>query len=221
MALLDLFRGRVGPSADDQTIFSALSGPTIDRDDAKLIKDLLAPIPVKVTATPDNDIRSLTVPRTKFREKILSDSSFRRALRNLPFKLQDVHARTMELGDSVVPEVYVKDTKYNKLSHSTGKSLVSLDVKMRWLEEALGDWGYVRIPAIILLTIVGFVGYGAYRLATFAGKVVTEYSEATAAATTSDAGLERAVQARSGTVSANSPKIAPKLGSTPSKNLSE
>ena len=197
MGFLGMFN-RNGPSAADQTIFTALNGPTIDRDDVAILKSLLGSISVTTRKNPDEEFQSLTVPRTPLRNLITADTTFRRALRTMPFKLQDLNGRTMKLSEPMTAEVYVKEAKYNGLSHTQGRELIPFDVRMRWLEDAVGEWGHVRIPAIILLTIVGFVGYGGWKLATYAGRVIEEYAAVTAAASTSEKGLEAAIRARSG-----------------------
>jgi hypothetical protein len=197
MAILGIGK-KDGPSPQDQAIFTNLSGPTIDRDDAAILKELLKPIDAKTRKGPEQEIQSLTVPRTDLRKRILDDVDFRRALRNMPFKISDLSARKMELTDPVSADVYIKDTKYNGLKHTGGESLIPFDIRMRALENWAGDWGYVKIPAAILVLIAGGMLYCAYRLAMHASKVISDYSDATAAAIQSDAGLEKAIKARSG-----------------------
>lgn len=198
MGILGIGR-KDGPSPQDQAIFTSLAGPTIDREDAVILKELLKPIDAKTRKSAEQEIESLTVPRTDLRKRILDDADFRRALRNMPIKISDLSARKMELTDPVSADVYIKDTKYSGLKHTGGgKSLVPFDIRMRALENWAGDWGYVKIPAAIMILIAGGLLYSAYRLATYAGKIISDYGDATAAAIASDAGLEKAIKARSG-----------------------
>lgn len=198
MGLLTIFKRTSRPSADDISVLSAIKGPTIDRSDVDLIKGLLEPLPVRETLNDDLGIRSLSVPRTKLREMLLRERSVRTAFRTLPIQVQDIQATAAKLAAPMAAAAYVKDTKYNKLAFSSSESLIPFSVQMRAIEDWAGDWGYVRIPAIILISIAAGVCWGAWKLATYSSRLLEDQNQMLVDAASSEKGLDRAVKARSG-----------------------
>lgn len=129
---------------------------------------------------------------------LLRERSVRTAFRTLPIQVQDIQARTAKLSAPMAAAAYVKDTKYSKLAFSSSESLIPFSVQIRAIEDWAGEWGYVRIPAIILLSLAGGVCWGAWKLATYSSRLLEDQNQMLVDAASSEKGLDRAVKARSG-----------------------
>ena len=183
------------------TVIRASEGEKLDSSTRDLFESFLGKHNVQTKLNPDQELESLTVPTKKLRGTIAEgDSSFRRALRGLPLELQDIVSkrRNVEIGTVMSSPVYVQEAKASGAIVRTEPSAGSLANSIDAFRDKLEDWGQVKIPAAILLLLAGGTLYGAWRLARVAEETFTEQARLLSEAAESEAGLERAVRARSG-----------------------
>ena len=204
--VLSLLTGR-RPDPRDITILTSSRGPAIDRADADMLAGLLEPISVKETTTSEGDLKSLTVPRTDFRKRLLADKNFRRTFRNLPMFAQDIRARDAKCSEKLLADSYVADTKSYKLAFNAPRSLIPNQFSISGIREWAEEWGQVRIPALLLVGIAGALFWSAWRLGSHAIKLFEEQNQLLVDAASTDAGLERAIRARAGKVRSESQQV--------------
>jgi hypothetical protein len=179
----------------DTTLIKNSSGARLEPYLDEFLRSHLPPRDVQASRTPEGDLQSLCVPRTMLRQQIIKDPDFRRTFRTLEVQVQDFDKKGRP-GDLLKAKEYVADTQ----AIGVGKaSAVPKPLKdsIRSMQEWLDSLGTVMKFGVIGL-MIGIPLYAAFKTARFAAKVVDEYAEATAAAIETDAGLERAIRARSG-----------------------
>ncbi|MCB0353875.1 MAG: hypothetical protein KDD64_10135, partial [Bdellovibrionales bacterium] len=183
-----------------ETVIRPTSSQVLDSSIVYLVESKIARSKIQRRFDTEGQLVSISVPRADLRNAIndKSDPSFRRALRNTNTELQDIEARRrgVSFGDVMSASVYVEDSKSVGLAMKrrrgevTGKSLETLRYKLE-------DWAEVKIPAAVLLLILGGTGYGLYRLWEVSSSIVNDYSEILEEAASSPEGLDRALERHS------------------------
>jgi hypothetical protein len=158
---------------------------------------------IRATKSPEGGISSLSLPRATFRVALRDSHDLRELIRKGALVVQEVNSKgilfkRLETSDSVSGSVYVKDVKRVGVRKSgIGRGQALHDSIEVW-GERLKDWAEIKIPAAILLTMLGGVLWGAYRLKQIAEDKFGEHAKDTARMIESDKGLEAVVQKRSG-----------------------
>jgi hypothetical protein len=100
------------------------------------------------------------------------------------------------LGEPMTARLYVSDTKAfgNRSGNLLGTTLSNSLRDLQDRFESLANWTQGIIIVGTISAIVGTLGY----LAVTARKILTDYSDTLAKAAESEAGLDRAIRARSG-----------------------
>lgn len=195
-----------------ETVIRPTSSQVLDSSIVYLVESKIARSKIQRRFDTEGQLVSISVPRADLRNAIndKSDPSFRRALRNTNTELQDIEARRrgVSFGDVMSASVYVEDSKSVGLAMKrrrgevTGKSLETLRYKLE-------DWAEVKIPAAVLLLILGGTGYGLYRLWEVSSSIVNDYSEILEEAASSPEGLDRALERHSATARNRERELAP------------
>lgn len=187
----------------DQAIISGPRKHSIPEECVDLLRSSFPSRHRSERLDPEKGVVSICVDRKHLRAKILKDETFRRTFRALPLEVQDMYMRRGwlfwgkgGLGEPMTARLYVSDTKAfgNRRGNLLGSTLSN---SLRGLQdrfESLANWAQGIIIVGTISAIVGTLGY----LAVTARKILTDYSDTLAKAAESEAGLERAIRARSG-----------------------
>lgn len=182
--------------AKNQVVLTSRSEQGIDRD---IVAHLRSTFGAKDTAVSQKAdvVESISLPREKFLKALKSDSTLRAIVRTSETEVQEVFVKPLGLGEKMDAPVFVQHAKTVAISKRDGTS-IPLGNSIGRVREFLEEWGQVKIPAIILLMLAGGTLYGAWRLSRVANDLAEDYANQISAAAESEAGLERAIQARSG-----------------------
>jgi hypothetical protein len=158
---------------------------------------------IRATKTPEGETASLSLPRTSFRLALRDSHDLRELVRKGGLVVQEVSSKgilfkRLETSDVVAGAVYVKDVKrVGARGSGIGRAQALQDSIEVW-GERLRDWAEIKIPAAILLAMLGGILWGAYRLKQIAEDKFGEHAKDTARMLEGDKGLEAVVQKRSG-----------------------